>query len=405
NKVTDGSNKEVNVQEESNKVTDGSNKEVNVQGESNKVTDGSNKEVNVQEESNKVITKKNLNFSNNLENFGFGNKKGEQKTSIINYRSSVVSRSKRSSRSVSQSDYVVNIKGLKGAYDYVNVYKVNRPFATNEAGPPPDGKTVDTIHMNKGPGQNAALVLKTKISFDNDFSFKYQISNPRSLPTATGDGWGLMFTESSIDKFVSSGGIISTSGLPNAFGFKIDTHYDPSQDKGRMKPNSRKPYEGYGAFVKNSRNGQSQIIGDSQKVPYSAGPTTTQVGTNKNIDGANLNEITFSYKASTGQLKATYMNKTWTTDINRLNVDKTKQYNYAVTTTQSPRIVGQTHHFIATESAISSFSLKLIDSEEVKTEPIAHETKRELDKTMTPGSPDKVVQEGEDGEATSTTVT
>ena len=47
----------------------------------------------------------------------------------------------------------------------------------------------------------------------------------------------------------------------------------------------------------------------------------------------------------------------------------------------------------------------LIDDVEVTKQPIPHKTIREFDPTLEPGSPDVIVQKGEDGEKTTTTPT
>lgn len=238
------------------------------------------------------------------------------------------------------------IKGLDGAYTQLGSPAYNDYYVGG-------GERVNTYEMANRRGAKSGFLLKDKVSFAKDFTFSYDIANNEQRTSTNGDGWGFMFAGDNINKFTQYGGITSVKGLPNAVGFKIDTHFNPGE-RGYVQPEHE--MEGYASFVKNDDEGTSHNVGPHSTLKY-ADRVHRQIGVGQNIDGANLNKITLSYKASTGVLTANYLNQSWSINVSELGLDKNKEYNYAVTSTNDSNVVGNTHYNIAIDSALSQYGV------------------------------------------------
>ncbi|BDR57531.1 lectin-like domain-containing protein [Xylocopilactobacillus apis] len=71
--------------------------------------------------------------------------------------------------------------------------------------------------------------LKTKISVNDNFSLKGQVNlGNKSAGQGGADGIGIAFHTGSNDLIGAAGGCLGIAGLPDGFGFKLDTYWDPA---------------------------------------------------------------------------------------------------------------------------------------------------------------------------------
>ncbi|EGQ3117671.1 YSIRK-type signal peptide-containing protein, partial [Staphylococcus pseudintermedius] len=214
---------------------------------------------------------------------------------------------------------------------------------------PNDGVlTAINQHTNTNTGTKGALQFDTQIGFDKDFKIKIPVANNNQPNTTDADGWGFIFTKGNGQDFLSQGGILRDSGIPNSAGFKIDTSYNNVSGKtdplDADKINNLKEIGGrkigYGTFVRNNKNGSTEQVGQNaigskdnpvNKIEYADNATNFNDG---KFHGQRLNDVVLSYSAATSTLTATYAGKTWTATVDQLGLNKNEKYNFLITSSQ-----------------------------------------------------------------------
>ncbi|MCD8802974.1 E domain-containing protein, partial [Mammaliicoccus sciuri] len=332
-----------------------------------------------------------------------------------NARTTNVNNSATALRAAAQNS--VTKKGTGNFNEYGDI--VHREYPEEFPG---EGVLTAINPVNKpNTGTKGALEYKDKIDFNKDFTITVPVANNNQGNTTGADGWGFIFTQGNGQDFLNQGGILRDKGMANASGFKIDTSYnnyrgqkDPLDgDKAKnLKDIGGAAKVGYGTFVKNGANGVTNQVGKDalnskdnpiNKIQYADNTTNHNDG---KFHGQRLNDVVLNYNAATSTVTATYAGKTWTATTDDLGIDKSKKYNFLITSSHmQDRYSNGIMRTNLEGVTITTPQADLIDDVEVTKEPIPHKTIREFDPTLEPGSPDVIVQKGEDGESTTTTPT
>ncbi|MBF2319373.1 E domain-containing protein, partial [Staphylococcus hominis] len=286
--------------------------------------------------------------------------------------------------------------------------------------PKEDKLTAFNTNFNPDTGTKGALEYNDKIDFNKDFTITVPVANNNQGNTTGADGWGFMFTQGNGQDFLNQGGILRDKGMANASGFKIDTAYNNvngkvdklDADKTNNLSQIGAAKVGYGTFVKNGADGMTNQVGQNalntkdkpvNKIIYADNTTNHLDG---NFHGQRLNDVVLNYDAATSTVTATYAGKTWKATTDDLGIDKSQKYNFLITSSHMQNRYSDGIMRTNLEGVtITTPQADLIDDVEVTKQPIPHKTIREFDPTLEPGSPDVIVQKGEDGESTTTTPT
>ena len=125
-----------------------------------------------------------------------------------------------------------------------------------------------------------------------------------------------------------------------------------------------------------------------------------------NFHGQRLNDVVLNYDAKNKYSNCYICRKTWKATTDDLGIDKSQKYNFLITSSHMQNRYSDGIMRTNLEGVtITTPQVDLIDDVEVTKQPIPHKTIREFDPTLEPGSPDVIVQKGEDGESTTTTPT
>ncbi|MCY1605065.1 plasmin-sensitive LPXTG-anchored glycoprotein Pls, partial [Staphylococcus pettenkoferi] len=280
--------------------------------------------------------------------------------------------------------------------------------------------TAFNTNFNPNTGTKGALEYNDKIDFNKDFTITVPVANNNQGNTTGADGWGFMFTQGNGQDFLNQGGILRDKGMANASGFKIDTAYNNvngkvdklDADKTNNLSQIGAAKVGYGTFVKNGADGVTNQVGQNalntkdkpvNKIIYADNTTNHLDG---QFHGQRLNDVVLNYDAATSTITATYAGKTWKATTDDLGIDKSQKYNFLITSSHMQNRYSDGIMRTNLEGVtITTPQADLIDDVEVTKQPIPHKTIREFDPTLEPGSPDVIVQKGEDGEKTTTTPT
>uniref|UniRef100_UPI000B193AF6 E domain-containing protein n=1 Tax=Staphylococcus haemolyticus TaxID=1283 RepID=UPI000B193AF6 len=280
--------------------------------------------------------------------------------------------------------------------------------------------TAFNTNFNPNTGTKGALEYNDKIDFNKDFTITVPVANNNQGNTTGADGWGFMFTQGNGQDFLNQGGILRDKGMANASGFKIDTAYNNvngkvdklDADKTNNLSQIGAAKVGYGTFVKNGADGVTNQVGQNalntkdkpvNKIIYADNTINHLDG---QFHGQRLNDVVLNYDAATSTITATYAGKTWKATTDDLGIDKSQKYNFLITSSHMQnRYSDGTMRTNLEGVTITTPQADLIDDVEVTKQPIPHKTIREFDPTLEPGSPDVIVQKGEDGESTTTTPT
>ncbi|WP_408607253.1 E domain-containing protein [Mammaliicoccus stepanovicii] len=369
------------------------------------ITDLSEKEIE------KVIT------SEVLKNYS--NKKNNQPTMALRSmpRSITSEPENKSSLRLARSanDNSVTVKGTDNFNFYGDVIQRTYPEEF------PDKDTVVAINPKNKPstGSKGALEYKNKIDFRKDFTINIPIANNNQGNTTGADGWGFIFTEGNGQDFLNKGGILRDKGIADAFGFKIDTSFnnvlgttDPidADKKNNLSQIGGASKIGYGAFVRNGADGISKQVGSNalgskdkpvNKIQYADNTTNIYDG---KFHGQRFNDVVLSYNADNGKLTATYAGKIWESTLSDLGADKTKNYNFLITS--SHMINRYSYGIMRTDLESLTITTPqdsvIAGTPEVQTEEVPFETKREFNPNLEPGT-EQVKQKGKPGEKTITT--
>ncbi|MEB7066707.1 E domain-containing protein, partial [Mammaliicoccus sciuri] len=332
-----------------------------------------------------------------------------------NTRTTNVNNSATALRAAAQNS--VTKKGTGNFNEYGDI--VHREYPEEFPG---EGTLTAINPVNKpNTGTKGALEYKDKIDFNKDFTITVPVANNNQGNTTGADGWGFIFTQGNGQDFLNQGGILRDKGMANASGFKIDTAYnnyrgqkDPldADDKKNLKDIGGAAKIGYGTFVKNGADGVTNQVGKDALNSKDKPTNKIQYADNTNnhndgkFHGQRLNDVVLNYDAATSTVTATYAGKTWTATTDDLGIDKSQKYNFLITSSHmQDRYSNGIMRTNLEGVTITTPQADLIDDVEVTKQPIPHETIREFDPTLEPGSPDVIVQKGEDGESTTTTPT
>ncbi|MDU6960899.1 MAG: YSIRK-type signal peptide-containing protein, partial [Staphylococcus sp.] len=329
-----------------------------------------------------------------------------------NARTTNVNNSATALRAAAQD--TVTKKGTGNFKEYGDI--IHKTY--KEEFPKEDKLTAFNTNFNPNTGTKGALEYNDKIDFNKDFTITVPVANNNQGNTTGADGWGFMFTQGNGQDFLNQGGILRDKGMANASGFKIDTAYNNvngkvdklDADKTNNLSQIGAVKVGYGTFVKNGADGMTNQVGQNalntkdkpvNKIIYADNTTNHLDG---NFHGQRLNDVVLNYDAATSTVTATYAGKTWTATTDDLGIDKSQKYNFLITSSHMPnRYSDGTMRTNLEGVTITTPQADLIDDVEVTKQPIPHKTIREFDPTLEPGSPDVIVQKGEDGESTTTT--
>ncbi|MCQ9303746.1 plasmin-sensitive LPXTG-anchored glycoprotein Pls, partial [Mammaliicoccus sciuri] len=331
-----------------------------------------------------------------------------------NARTTNVNNSATALRAAAQNS--VTKKGTGNFNEYGDI--VHREYPEEFPG---EGVLTAINPVNKpNTGTKGALEYKDKIDFNKDFTITVPVANNNQGNTTGADGWGFIFTQGNGQDFLNQGGILRDKGMANASGFKIDTSYNNVNGKADEidadKKNNLSQIGGvkigYGTFVKNDASGLTKQVGSNalnskdkpvNKIQYADNTTNHNDG---KYHGQRLNDVVLNYDAATSTVTATYAGKTWTATTADLGIDKSQKYNFLITSSHMQNRYSYGIMRTNLEGVtITTPQADLIDDVEVTKEPIPHKTIREFDPTLKPGTPDVIVQKGEDGETTTTTPT
>ncbi|MGW9920528.1 E domain-containing protein, partial [Staphylococcus hominis] len=331
-----------------------------------------------------------------------------------NARTTNVNNSATALRAAAQD--TVTKKGTGNFKEYGDI--IHKTY--KEEFPKEDELTAFNTNFNPNTGTKGALEYNDKIDFNKDFTITVPVANNNQGNTTGADGWGFTFTQGTGQDFLNQGGILRDKGMANASGFKIDTSYNNVNGKvDKIDADKKKNLNqigaakiGYGTFVRNGADGVTSQVGTDalnskdnpvNKIIYADNSTNLNDG---KFHGQRLNDVVLNYDAATSTVTATYAGKTWTATTNDLGIDKSQKYNFLITSSHMQnRYSDGTMRTNLEGVTITTPQADLIDDVEVTKQPIPHKTIREFDPTLEPGSPDVIVQKGEDGESTTTTPT
>ncbi|MBI5976045.1 lectin-like domain-containing protein, partial [Staphylococcus canis] len=286
----------------------------------------------------------------------------------------------------------------------------------------PDKGILTAFNTRNDPqqGTSGALQFNEALSFNKDFEITVPIANLHQGNSTNADGWGFIFTKKNGSDFLQEGGILRDKGIADSAGFKIDTSYnnyrgvtDPiDANKNNFNGNiGGASFQGYGAFVKNNATGVSEQVGSNalnstdkpiNKIIYADNSLNVDDG---KFHGQRFNDVVLSYDANTGKVTASYAGKTWEATTEQLGINKNDQYNFLITSSQM--VDRFTNGIMRTD--LNGVSIKVPNEDvtpiegnpEVTKEEIPFEVERQFNPDLAPGE-EKVVQEGEPGEQTTT---
>ena len=176
-------------------------------------------------------------------------------------------------------------------------------FFTTSANAHKDGNVVTLT--DDAPSRKGAYTLFNKISLSESFELvgkinigkRYEGYSPDGV--AGGDGVSFVFTTSEPGVVGLDGASIGLGGIPNSFGFKLDTYHNTSTPNGAAKSDADPKFPGYqngafGAFYHTDGGGRARYaVSDAKRL-------TTQPTNNE------FKKVIVSYNGSTKKMTVTY---------------------------------------------------------------------------------------------------
>ena len=176
-------------------------------------------------------------------------------------------------------------------------------FFTTSADAHKDGNVVTLT--DDAPSRKGAYTLFNKISLSESFELvgkinigkRYEGYSPDGV--AGGDGVSFVFTTSEPGVVGLDGASIGLGGIPNSFGFKLDTYHNTSTPNGAAKSDADPKFPGYqngafGAFYHTDGGGRARYaVSDAKRL-------TTQPTNNE------FKKVIVSYNGSTKKMTVTY---------------------------------------------------------------------------------------------------
>lgn len=178
------------------------------------------------------------------------------------------------------------------------------------------------------------VTLNTKINLNQDFSFKGQINLGNKDKSQGGaDGIGFVFQPGDTDIVGKPGQWLGMGGVPNAFGFKLDTFYNDTATYGNFDPSVILDNTGnnviqngdtnaaFGDFMSTDSNGTMITSPTVGGTPALVVPNPTD----NDFDSFEIN-----YIAETRILKVIYNGLVWSEDISSL-IPSDGRVSFAIT--------------------------------------------------------------------------
>ena len=176
-------------------------------------------------------------------------------------------------------------------------------FFTTSADAHKDGNVVTLT--DDAPSRKGAYTLFNKISLSESFELvgkinigkRYEGYSPDGV--AGGDGVSFVFTTSEPGVVGLDGASIGLGGIPNSFGFKLDTYHNTSTPNGAAKSDADPKFPGYqngafGVFYHTDGGGRARYaVSDAKRL-------TTQPTNNE------FKKVIVSYNGSTKKMTVTY---------------------------------------------------------------------------------------------------
>ena len=176
-------------------------------------------------------------------------------------------------------------------------------FFTTSADAHKDGNVVTLT--DDAPSRKGAYTLFNKISLSESFELvgkinigkRYEGYSPDRV--AGGDGVSFVFTTAEPGVVGLDGASIGLGGIPNSFGFKLDTYHNTSTPNGAAKSDADPKFPGYqngafGAFYRTDGGGRAKYaVSDAKRL-------TTQPTNNE------FKKVIVSYNGSTKKMTVTY---------------------------------------------------------------------------------------------------
>ena len=176
-------------------------------------------------------------------------------------------------------------------------------FFTTSADAHKDGNVVTLT--DDAPSRKGAYTLFNKISLSESFELvgkinigsRYEGYSPDGV--SGGDGVSFVFTTSEPGVVGLDGASIGLGGIPNSFGFKLDTYHNTSTPKGTVKSDADPKFPGYqngafGAFYRTDGGGRAKYaVSDAKRL-------TSQPTNNE------FKKVIVSYNGSTKKMTVTY---------------------------------------------------------------------------------------------------
>ena len=176
-------------------------------------------------------------------------------------------------------------------------------FFTTSADAHKDGNVVTLT--DDAPSRKGAYTLFNKISLSESFELvgkinigkRYEGYSPDGV--AGGDGVSFVFTTSEPGVVGLDGASIGLGGIPNSFGFKLDTYHNTSTPNGAAKSDADPKFPGYqngafGAFYHTDGGGRARYaVSDAKRL-------TTQPTNNE------FKKVTVKYDGATKKMTVTY---------------------------------------------------------------------------------------------------
>ena len=176
-------------------------------------------------------------------------------------------------------------------------------FFTTSADAHKDGNVVTLT--DDAPSRKGAYTLFNKISLSESFELvgeinigkRYEGYSPDGV--TGGDGVSFVFTTKEPGVVGLDGASIGLGGIPNSFGFKLDTYHNTSTPNGAAKSDADPKFPGYqngafGAFYRTDGGGRAKYaVSDAKRL-------TTQPTNNE------FKKVIVSYNGSTKKMTVTY---------------------------------------------------------------------------------------------------
>ncbi|MEO1770001.1 lectin-like domain-containing protein [Candidatus Enterococcus ferrettii] len=121
-------------------------------------------------------------------------------------------------------------------------------------------------------GRQGGFHLRNRVLFDDDFTLTGRVNlGNKFFPTGGGDGIGFVFHPGNSNRLGLTGGGLGMAGIPDAFGFGLDTFANIEDEMiGADPPRFHEPPNPFGAFMYNEPPGGKKLVYDGEDSPAEA---------------------------------------------------------------------------------------------------------------------------------------